>query len=189
MKRIIASALCILLVFSLSGCSRDVVWNGKTEAIARLSMVQDISDMRKYIGMVDYVFIGTVEEIIDDVLPSKIKKHEDYYSSYKIHVDYNLKGELVDEVTVSKMGGYKKDGTMCIVSAETPTGKMINDSGLPELNKQYVFMAYAQSNGSLTLSEIFDNREYSNALLEEYLDYIDNEIVFDRERFISKYAK
>lgn len=131
---------------SLAGCDSRVTWNGKTKELVLLSMVNDVSDMYKYVGMVDYVFVGTVEENINNVLPKKIKDHEDYYSSYKIHVDKNLKGELAEDIVAFKMGG-------------------------------------------LVLSEIFDNREYTDSLLEEYLDYCDNEITFDRERFISKYAK
>jgi hypothetical protein len=42
---------------------------------------------------------------------------------------------------------------------------------------------------SFTLSEILDNREYNKNLLAEYLDYINNEIPFERERFVSAYIK
>ena len=59
------------------------------------------------------------------------------------------------------------------------------DTGLPEPGGQYIFMAYAQSDGSLVLSEFFDNRPYDQSLLEEYTDYCSNEIPFDRERFTS----
>ena len=109
------------------------------------------------------------------------------FSKYSIHVDKNLKGELAEDIVCAKMGGLKSDGTMLLAAAETPAGELILDSGLPEIGKQYVFLAYAQPDGSLTLSEIFDNREYDARLLEEYADYVENEIPYDRERFVSAY--
>lgn len=87
------------------------------------------------------------------------------------------------------MGGLKNDGTMLLVAAETPNGNLIMDNGLSEVGKQYIFLAYTQQDGSLTLSEIFDNREYSEDLLVEYMDYVDNEIPYERERFVSTYGK
>lgn len=71
------------------------------------------------------------------------------------------------------------DLTMLLIAAETPSGELVMDSGLPEAGKQYVFLAYAQPDGSLTLSEIFDNREYNEELLAEYQDYVENEIPFE----------
>ena len=78
---------------------------------------------------------------------------------------------------------------MLLIAAETPDGNMIMDNGLPEVGKQYIFLAYSQQDGSLTLSEILDNREYSEDLLAEYMDYVDNEIPYERERFVSAYSK
>lgn len=187
MKKLISVCLVLLVLLCISGCDKNVTWNGKTEQMLRLSMVEDISDMKKYVGLVDYVFVGTVEEVVDEVLPNNIKEHDDYYSTYKIRVNKNLKGELVEEIEASKMGGLKSDGTMCLVTAETPNGEMINDSGLPEVNRQYIFLAYAQEDGDLTLSEILDDRECTDVLIEEYSEYIKNEITFNRERFSSRY--
>jgi hypothetical protein len=39
----------------------------------------------------------------------------------------------------------------------------------------------------MTLSEVFDNREYDEELLNEYIEHIDNEIPNERERFTSTY--
>ena len=180
--------MLLVLSLSLSSCTKATVeWNGKTEVLADLLMVSDITDMYEYVGIVDYVFVGTVEEIKHNVIPDKIRKHEDSYSEYRITVDENLKGNLVSEISCRKMGGFRKDGTMLLISAEVPGGQMIMDSGLPEEGKQYIFLAYAQPDGSLTLSEIFDNREYDEDLLKEYLDYVNNEIPHERERFPSVY--
>lgn len=189
MKKSFSIILMILMSLVLVSCNKSVEWNGKTEELASLLMVEDISDPYAYVGMVDYVFVGTVEEIIDGILPNKIKAYEDSFSTYKIHVDQNLKGKLIEEIEVQKMGGYKKDGTMCLITAEMPDGTMIQDTGLPEEGKQYIFLAYGQPNGELHLSELFDDREYNEELLNEYIDYVENEIFNNRERFPSQYAQ
>ena len=188
MKRLFSFITIIVVMVSLSACGKTTVeWNGKTENMANLTMVSDITNLYVYVGLVDYVFVGTVEEIEHNVIPEKIKEHNDSYSEYRIIVDKNLKGNLVSEITCRKMGGFKKDGTMLLVSAEVPGGRIILDNGLPEVGRQYVFLAYAQPDGSLTLSEIFDNREYDEDILNEYMEYINHELPSDRERFASIY--
>ena len=188
MKKLLCFVVMIAVVLSLSACGKTTVeWNGETEEMANLLMVSDITNLYEYVGIVDYVFVGTVKEIEHNVIPDKIKQHEDSYSEYKITVDDNLKGNLVSEISCRKMGGFRKDGTMLLVSAEVPGGRMILDNGLPEIGKQYIFLAYAQPDGSLTLSEIFDSREYDEDLLAEYAEYVKNEVPQDRERFTSTY--
>ena len=150
-------------------------------------MVLDFTNLYEYVGIVDHVFIGTVERA-DYSIPVDVTQYAQSFSQYQIHVDRNLKGELIENIECSKMGGLKNDRTMLLVAAETPNGKLVMDTGLPEVGKQYIFLAYTQPDGSLTLSEIFDNREYTDALLVEYLDYVDNEVAFERERFVSEYS-
>ena len=152
-----------------------------------LIIVKDITDIKIHVGIVDYVFVGTVEKIEHNVIPASIKQHLDLYIEYKITVEENLKGNLVSEISCRKMGGFKKDGTMLLISAEVPGGRIILDNGLPETGKKYIFLAYAQPDGSLTLSELFDNCEYDEELLNEYIEHIDNEIPNERERFTSTY--
>ncbi len=190
MKRKVTVISCIFLFLALCSCGQKTVeWNGKVECMAELLMIVDFTDPREYAGMADYVFVGTVTDTKRLVLPDKIREQEDHYSTYRIHVDENIKGELVEEIVCSKMGGLKKDGTMLLIAAETPDGRMIMDKGLPEIGKQYVFMAYGQPDGRLILSEIFDNRECSQAVLDEYRNYVENEIPYERERFPSDYQK
>lgn len=186
MKKSFTFVICFLLILGLTACEKDVTWNGDIENLARVTMVFDCTNPYEYVGIVDHVFVGTVESIESIVIPDNLERTE---STYRIHVENNLKGELVENITCSKMGGLKKDGTMLLIVAETPDGEQIADTGLPEFGKQYVFLAYAQPDGSLTLSEIFDNREYDEDLLVEYLDYVENEIPFERERFNSAYSK
>lgn len=181
-------ALVCVLCLCLTACNKHETWNGETECLGEVTMVFDFTNLYQYVGIVDYVFVGTVEEAEYNI-PEKRTEYEQSFSKYQIRVDKNLKGELIETIRCSKMGGLIQDGTMLLVAVETPNGKMVMDSGLPEVGKQYIFLAYTQQDGSLTLSEILDNREYSEELLAEYLDYVDNEIPFERERFVSEYRK
>lgn len=183
-KNILLGALFLMILSLLSGCSsKTVTWNGDVEYYAHVSMVVDETDLYAYVGVVDYVFVGTVEEIVQNVIPDEPGGSDEDLSIYKIQVDENLKGELVESIECSKHGGLKKDGTMMLMFSDRS-----NDSGLPEKGNQYIFLAYAQSDGSLTLSEFFDNRPYDE-LFQEYLDYCNNEIPFDRTRFVSDFDK
>ena len=188
MKKLIVLVLVCVLCVGLTACNKEVTWNGEAECLGELTMVLDFTNLYEYVGIVDYVFVGTVEGA-EYVIPEKRTEYEQSFSQYQIRVNRNLKGELIETITCSKMGGLKTDGTMLLIAAETPNGKVVMDNGLPEVGKQYIFLAYTQRNGSLTLSEILDNREYNDELLAEYLDYVDNEIPFERERFISEYNK
>ncbi len=168
--RYLRTAIAVLTVMILlAGCGRQKAeWNGRTEVMAQLLMVVDCSDLQEYTDSVSDVFVGTVTAVERNIIPDKPKQHEDNYSIYVIHVDSSLKGSLEGDVRCRKLGGYRKDGTMLLVEAETPDGKVIMDSGLPEEGKQYVFMAYEQPDGSLVLSEIFDNREADSEVIREY---------------------
>ena len=180
---ILLTLFCIL--FSLTSCgAKTVTWNRDTEYYAHISMVVDETNLYEYVGVVDYVFVGTVEKIVTNVIPDEPNGSDEDLSVYEIRVDENLKGELTETVECSKHGGFKKDGTMMLIFSDKGA-----DTGLPESGNQYIFLAYAQPDGSLTLSEFFDNRQYSEDLFQEYLDYCSNEVSFDRTRFVSSYDK
>ena len=91
-------------------------------------------------------------------------------------MDKNLKGELAESVICAKEGGLRKDGTMLLVASGEK-----KDTGIPEDGRQYIFMANAQLDGSLLLSTFLDDRPYSAELLQEYLEYCENEIPSDEE--------
>ena len=183
MKKNIVLGALLCAALSLAGCStKTAAWNGNVEYYAHVSMVVDETNLYEYVGAVDYVFVGTVEETVKNVIPDEPGGSDEDLSVYKIKVDRNLKGELVEDIECSKHGGLKKDGTMMLMFSDRS-----QDSGLPETGKTYVFLAYAQPDGSLTLSEFFDSRPYDDQLLQEYLDYCRNEIPFDRRRFVSSF--
>ncbi len=162
----------------LVGCSRDeIVPNGEV-VYNHVNLSMDETDLYSYVGTMDYVFFGTVEEVVENEVDSNFP-----YMIYQVKVNENLKGNLVDTVEVKKQGGYNNDGTLIL--NETDKSR---DNGLPEVNKQYIFMTYAQPDGSLLLAEINGNVEVTDELIKkDYQDYIKKEIKENRERFISKY--
>lgn len=187
MKKYTARVACLILIFTMVGCSKTVRWNGETEIFAELLMVEDVSDNYVYAGLVDNIFVGTVEKIDRNII-SENASHEDSYSIYEIRVDQNLKGNLTEHIVCSKLGGLRKDGTMLVISAETNSGIFV-DSGMPEMGKRYIFLSYSQPDGSITLSELFDHRECDEKLIDEYRNYVENQVEIERERFVSKYEK
>lgn len=176
MKRLLFIFIGFMII--LTGCRSKVIeHNGKVE-YAHISMAIDETDMYIYAGSSDYIFIGTVESVLNEKV-----NYDSPYSSYSIKVDENLKGNLKSKIQCDKAGGYMKDGTLLLYESDN-----LRDSGLPKVGKQYVFMAYAQEDGRLLITELNGNIEYAGKdMKKSYLDYINNEIENDRQRFISKY--
>ena len=86
MKRIVTVISCIALIIVLCSCgTKTVEWNGKTECMAELFMITDFTNPYEYVGMVDYVFVGTVTET--ERLPlfcptrAKTRKNGAFYGS------------------------------------------------------------------------------------------------------------
>lgn len=183
MKKKMILAIAAACLAAAGGCSpKTAEWNGETEYYAHVAMAVDETDPYACVGAADYVFAGTVTDVVSNVIPDEPDGSDADLSVYDIQVTQNIKGELVQNVTCSKHGGFKKDGTMMLLFSDNR-----QDSGLPEEGKSYIFMAYVQPDGSLTLSEFFDNREYSEELLLEYTEYCQNEKPFERERFVSDF--
>ncbi|NMD72884.1 hypothetical protein HHO41_21960 [Bacillus sp. DNRA2] len=67
------------------------------------------------------------------------------YTNYKITVVKNIKGNIKKDksIPITKAGGVDKDNSSVI---------LFEDDNLPETNKLYVFLAYAQEDGSLLVS-------------------------------------
>ncbi len=167
--------LCILLALLPACASGEVSWNEQTQ-YTHVLLAIDETDLRQYVGTVDYVFVGRVLEA--DVAVTL----EDDKSQYTIQVEQNLKGALVPEVTCSKHGGILPDGTRVLYASDR-----VQDTGLPEVGKRYLFMAYAQSDGSLLLSELYGSVEATAENIALWQGYVADQIPYDRQRFVSKY--
>jgi len=172
---LVIAVISICIVF-LTTNNREITPNGNL-AYNHVTLVIDETNLYEYIGAVDYVFVGTVmecvENITDDDFPDTI---------YSLSVNENLKGNLVETIEVKKHGGYTKNGTLILYETD-----LIQDSGLPEVGKQYIFLAYGQPDGSLLLDVVNGNVEYSDTAKEEYQNYIANQIEIDRNRSKSQY--
>ena len=175
-KRVFRFFILLVSCLFLSSCANHPVqWNGNT-VYTHITMALDETDLYQYVGAVDYIFVGVVQEANTNITEDNDK------STYKIEVTDNLKGELADEIECSKHGGILKDGTMLLYESDN-----LQDVGLPEVGSTYIFMAYAQPDGSLLLSEFWGNVEFSEEELNRFYNYIENEIPYERERFSSEY--
>lgn len=182
-KLITVSMLWMIL---LNGCAKTPKVIAPTDEIsyfAHVTMAVDETDPYVYTGTMDYVFAGTVKEVLRNVIDPKDRKDKGE-SCYAVHVERNLKGTLEEEIEVRKKGGVDRNGVMQLLESDSR-----KDTGLPIAGKTYIFMAYAQQDGSLLLSEFFDQRECSEELIAEYEEYIANEIPSERERFHSVYER
>lgn len=183
MKKISVYSLCLLLLFSFASCGKsrkDITeWNGEKVYDIHVSMAFDETDMFSYVGLVDYVFVGTVTETVKNITA------DGELSQYKVQVVKNIKGNLSGDIFVSKHGGLDKKGTMHLYCSDKR-----KDTQLPESGKTYMFLAYAQSDGSLILSEFLDNSSVNDDLIKEYENYFENQTEpYERERFKSYYEK
>lgn len=176
-KKVICLVLSALIMTALlTACaSAPVEWNGKT-VYTHVLLGIDETNLFEYVGSVDYVFVGKVLEADHTITEENDK------STYGIYVEKNIKGQLVHDIQCSKHGGLLEDGTMLLYESDR-----MQDTGLPEVGKTYIFMAYAQSDGSLLLSEFYGNTEYTEEQLAQFENYHQNQIVSERKRFVSKY--
>lgn len=166
------------------------------------SFVYDPSNIYESVGIVDYVFVGTVVSnngtIYKDITPIEnedgtVGEVGNPYTNYTIQVSSNIKGNLqTDEpINILKQGGISQDGTEVY---------LFEDDSLPEAGQTYIFLAYAQPDGSLLISGpnsnipvtdgvLLNNTDAkTNSTIAAYLDAYEHEIIpIDRERFESIY--
>ncbi len=194
MKKIIS--LLLVSVIALGTIVNNNINNSTKKKVnyVHLDLAVNPKNMKAYVGLVDYVFVGTITEYIGN-----FDSNSNYmpFSKYKIEVLQNLKGNLTlnNTVEVKKYGGYDSSGNLVLIDGDT-----IVDF-LPEVGKQYIFMAYGQEDGGLLLAELNGNVEYNNSqsiskkstdsndLISKYEDYISEEIKYERTRYKSNYSK
>ena len=179
MKKLFTVGIAVSIILaSLMGCSKEITPNGET-IYNHVSMAGDETNMQEVVGFADYVFIGVVEKLnkrdIDNEFPNE------YYS---VAVLENLKGSLITDsnIEVVKHGGYSENGTLILYASDNLVG-----TGLCEIGDEYIFIGFGQPDGSLLLEHLSGNVEYSDELKMDYLDFIENQIEIERERFKSKY--
>jgi len=156
--------------------------------------VHDISDLRVQVGDADYVFVGLVQSVVGTEYqgdPAIV------YTNYRVTVLDNIKGSLVfDTIPLQKFGGITQDGSRCLIPE--------NDYQ-PSQNLLCVFFAYAQPDGSLTVTGYRSNVSLGTVFLgsgsgvpislnlqnsevyQRIKTAYQNQVVTNRERFISLY--
>ena len=164
--------------------------------------VYDPDSIQESVGMADYVFAGFVAGcdgthyeniVIMEDEDGFFKKVGSPYTNYTVEVVGNIKGSLRTDtpIQIVKDGGVAYDGESVSIYE--------NDL-LPKVGQAYIFLAYAQPDGSLLVtgpnsnihivkSGGLDTEEILAA--EEfalYQDAYEDEIIpVERERFVSKY--
>ena len=160
MKKKILLAIA-LMVLGLIGYVAGVTKKG-TEAL--VDFATDISDMQSVVDSVNCIFVGVVKE--SDTLIFDY----DGKSEFKVQVVKNIKGELPTETTVYKYGGHFINGNEVIVKVDDESY-----TPMPEVGKQYLFLAFEQENGEVIIADYYGNVDYTNnEKVSEILQYIDS---------------
>lgn len=165
----------------------------------RATFVYDTNNVKEAVGICDYVFIGEVVScdgtqykniITMEDENGKPKEVGSPYTNYTINVMENIKGELITEesIKITKQGGVSKNRDAVYV---------FENDELPVANNTYIFLAYAQKDGSLLVSGPNSNvllnttGTYSSTSNTEYTEYkeaVENEInPVERKRYTSIY--
>ncbi|WP_141993212.1 hypothetical protein [Bacillus sp. B4EP4a] len=220
--QLLASLLFIgslsLIVSACSNSKKDVS-TVSSEDKKNLKVIQmdgtfavDVDDPNETVGDADYVFIGRVDEDVDTLYKDPVtietsdgaKEISTPYTNYQVTVLQNIKGDLVTDtsIPIQKAGGINEDGSSVV---------LYEDDTLPEERKSYVFLAYAQDDGSLLVSGPNSNEyvegikqdvtsekmekgkaslnEEATEVVSEYENAYENEIPTDRDRSESEFDK
>ena len=198
----IFSSLALLVVLGAAGIQIAHSQNHNSESTdadvlpiktIQASFVYDPWDINESVGLVDYVFVGQV--VSNDgteyrrLIPME---NEDGttrmvgvpYTIYTVQVLSNIKGNLrLDEpFSIVKHGGISQNHSEVWV---------YEDDCLPAEDGTYIFLAFAQQDGSLLISGpnsniLMDNATYQT-IYENYVDAYEHEIIFERDRYTSIY--
>lgn len=161
-KILLTISLIILLALLLLGYVAGVTKKG---AEALICGATDMSDIQTVVDSVNCIFVGVVKESDTLIFDYNGK------SEFKVQVVKNVKGELPVETTVYKHGGHFINGNEVIVKADDESY-----TPMPEVGKQYLFLAFKQENGDVIISDYYGNIDYTNyEKVSEILQYIDKE--------------
>ena len=159
-KIILAVALAILVLF---GYVAGVTKKG-AEALINV-VVADLRDMQSVVDSVNCIFVGVVKD------SNTLIFDYDGKSEFQVQVVKNIKGELPSETTVYKHGGHFINGNEVIVKADDESY-----TPMPEVGKQYLFLAFEQESGEVIIADYYGNVDYTNnEKVSEILQYIDKE--------------
>lgn len=157
MKKKILLAIA-LVVLVLIGYVAGVTKKG---AEALVDVATDISDMQSVVDSVNCIFVGVVKD------SNTLIFDYDGKSEFKVQVVKTIKGELPTETTVYKYGGRFINGNEVIVKVDDESY-----TPMPEVGKQYLFLAFEQENGEVIIADYYGNIDYTNnEKVSEILQY------------------
>lgn len=157
MKKKILLAIA-LVVLVLIGYVAGVTKKG---AEALVDVATDISDMQSVVDSVNCIFVGVVKD------SNTLIFDYDGKSEFKVQVVKIIKGELPTETTVYKYGGHFINGNEVIVKVDDESY-----TPMPEVGKQYLFLAFEQENGEVIIADYYGNIDYTNnEKVSEILQY------------------
>lgn len=107
----------------------------------------DIFKLEKFIGFVDYVFVGRVDKLVgtsyrDVIYMDNGRISAIPYTNYMVTVVRNIKGKLQTgkSIPLAKHGGVSYDNKSLVIG---------NGDSLPQEGGYYIFSGYADKNGEL----------------------------------------
>ncbi|MDR2045131.1 MAG: hypothetical protein LBQ15_12395 [Clostridium sp.] len=205
MKKIVALVIAIVLAATAVACSQDGNEVSKVYDSFALStqipveyadgsFMVNVDNPKEIVGWGDYVFVARVDAELRTEY-SNVRENENGtiagkpYTVYSIVVIDNLKGNLkLDEpIEFFKHGGVNYDGSSI---------SLLEGDRLLETGKYYVLIAAAETDGRLGQGMPNSSIELNSNAIEElsssetyhnYIDYVNHEVEFSRERFTSIY--
>ena len=143
-------------------------------------------DYTELVGWHDYVFVGEVKSLKDNTLEflptdeynTGNVRFSEVYSYYTVEVIENIKGSLVSEVEIKKVGGVAPSGEYIY---------MIDGDILPRVGEKYIFSARTQQDGTLFMSNENSNIPYSDRKYSEIMEAYENQVEFGRTNYVCKY--
>lgn len=172
------------------------------------SFVYDVNNINEAVGISDYVFVGEVISNDGTVYKNIVTMEDENgnpkevgtpYTNYVIKVKDNIKGNLKKDLPIDilKHGGISQDNKSVIV---------FENDLLPKVNETYIFLGYAQKDGSILISgpnsnvPLTSSDQQSNTLskqnfsatdvYQQYQKAYQNEVIkVQRKRFHSTFEE
>lgn len=114
--------------------------------------VFDLNDLNAYAGFVDYIFVGKVEEVMGVTYTDVKLIYHDFtiakihgypQTHYEVTVLQNIKGNLVEDITLTQGSGPVIGGKQMNLIA----GQLMKE------NDVHIFMAYTKDDGELHIGD------------------------------------
>ena len=178
MKKTIRTTIFMLFILMLTACSSKSLTEAEVQALPRISLeasfAYNVDDLREAVGNCDYVFTGKVisydgVEYRNQVMVGG-KTVGSPHTNYTIQVTENIQGKLItgEPIHIVKEGGVTQEGKEVY---------LFEKDELPETGKEYVFLGYAQPDGTIIISGPESSVSVGDDVLERYRNAVENMII------------